>query len=339
MIRIPRPVMDYCTTRVLTMDYVDGCKITALSPLARLELNGTQLASQLFSAYLKQVLLDGVFHADPHPGNVFLTDDGHIALIDLGMVGHTTPGMRENLLQLLLAVSERDSEAAADIVVGISQKSEDFDRMEFRRRLGQLMALQQDEGLQQLNVGRSLLEVSRNASDNGLMVPPELTLLGKTLLQLDEVGKVLDPTFDPNSAIKRDVSDLIWRRMKASFNQQTVFNSVLEAKGFMKSLPTRINKLMDSITNAEFEVRIKGGGYRHADGRYSKNRQSPHYSRDRVGGVDRGSSVVDSGANPLRTFWLSGTGDDVFPGCHDRRLHWLFLNIFIQEPQTPEAIK
>jgi predicted unusual protein kinase regulating ubiquinone biosynthesis (AarF/ABC1/UbiB family) len=257
LIRIPRPVLDYCTTRVLTMDYVDGCKITALSPLARLELNGTQLASQLFSAYLKQVLLDGVFHADPHPGNVFLTDDGHIALIDLGMVGHTTPGMRESLLQLLLAVSERDSEAAADIVVGISQKSEEFDRVEFRRRLGQLMALQQDQGLQQLNVGRSLLEVSRNASDNGLMVPSELTLLGKTLLQLDEVGKVLDPTFDPNSAIKRDVSELTWRRMKASFNQQTVFNSVLEAKGFMKSLPARINKLMDSITNAEFEVRVK----------------------------------------------------------------------------------
>ncbi len=257
LIRVPRPVLDYCTARVLTMDYVDGCKITALGPLARLELNGTALADQLFKAYLKQVLVDGVFHADPHPGNVFLTEDGRIALIDLGMVGHTTTSMQENLLHLLLAVSERDSDAVADLVISISHKGDEFDRAEFRRRLGQTLALQQDQGLSQLNVGKCVVEVSRNAGDNGLMVPSELALLGKTLLQLDEVGKVLDPSFDPNAAIRRDATEIVWRRMRASFSQQTVYNSLLEAKGFMKTLPSRINKLVDAFTNSEFEVRVK----------------------------------------------------------------------------------
>jgi ubiquinone biosynthesis protein len=257
LLLIPRPVPDYCATRVLTMDYVDGCKITALSPLARLEMNGQALAAQLFKAYLKQVLLDGVFHADPHPGNVFLTAEGRIALIDLGMVGHTSPGMQENLLQLLLAVSQRDGEAAADIVMGFSEKSDDFDRVEFRRQIGRLLALQQDQGLQRLNVGKCLMEVSRHACDNGLMVPPELALLGKTLLQLEEVGRILDPDFDPTAAIQQDATELIWRRLRTSLSKEAVFNSLIEAKGFMKSLPSRLNKLVDAITNAEFEVRVK----------------------------------------------------------------------------------
>jgi ubiquinone biosynthesis protein len=257
LIMVPRPVPDYCTSRVLTMDYVDGCKVTALSPLTRLEMDGEALADQLFKAYLKQVLVDGVFHADPHPGNVFLTADGRLALIDLGMVGHTTPNMRENLLNLLLAVSEGDTDAAADVVIAVSQRTEAFDRAEFHRRLAQTLSLQQGQGLGRINVGSCVLEVSRNAGDNGLSVPSELALLGKTLLQLDEVGKVLNPSFDPNVAIRRDAAEIVWRRMRSSFSQQALYHSMIEAKSFMKTLPPRLSKLVDAFTNAEFEVRIK----------------------------------------------------------------------------------
>ena len=84
---IPQPVADYTTRTVLTMDYVRGTKITELSPVIRTEINGAALAGELFHAYLQQVLVDGLFHADPHPGNVLLTEEGHIALLDLGMVG------------------------------------------------------------------------------------------------------------------------------------------------------------------------------------------------------------------------------------------------------------
>jgi predicted unusual protein kinase regulating ubiquinone biosynthesis (AarF/ABC1/UbiB family) len=82
------------------MERIAGTKITALSPVARLDYDGHKLADQLFHAYLQQVLVDGLFHADPHPGNVFLTDEGNIALLDLGMVGHTTPRMQDNLLKI-----------------------------------------------------------------------------------------------------------------------------------------------------------------------------------------------------------------------------------------------
>jgi len=257
LIQVPQPVPDYSTRSVLTMDFVQGRKITSVGPLGRLEMNGAPLAEELFKAYLKQVLVDGLFHADPHPGNVFLTDGGHIALLDLGMVGHTTPAMQEHLLKLLMAISEGKSDEAADVVIRISQKTEEFNQTEFRRRIGQLMASRQDQGLQQMNVGKSLLEVSKNAADNGLFVPSELTMLGKTLLQLDEVGKILDPEFDPNASIRRNVGELMSQRMRKSATPGSVFSSLLEMKNFVGGLPSRLNKIMDAITNHELEVKIK----------------------------------------------------------------------------------
>src|SRR5207249_2334636 len=96
---VPEPIEDYTTSRVLTMEYIPGKKITDVSPLRLLEIDGMALSEELFRAYLKQVLIDGFFHADPHPGNVFLTEDNRIALLDLGMVSHISDRFQENLLR------------------------------------------------------------------------------------------------------------------------------------------------------------------------------------------------------------------------------------------------
>src|SRR6185436_17107308 len=109
---VPQPILDYSTKNVLTMEQVQGRKITSISPLTRLETPGAPLIEELFRAYLKQILVDGVFHADPHPGNVFLTDDSRIALLDLGMVGHLSPSLQDKLLKLVLAVAEGHGEEA-----------------------------------------------------------------------------------------------------------------------------------------------------------------------------------------------------------------------------------
>ena len=254
---VPQPVSDYSTRCVLTMDRIEGRKITKLGGVARLDLKGAPLADELFKAYLKQVLIDGIFHADPHPGNVFVTDDGHIALLDLGMVGRTTPTMQENLLKLLLAISTGNGDDAAELVIHMSEKSEDFDAVAFRRQIGQLVAQHQDQGLSQLNVGRTLLSLSRHATDTGLFVPSELTLLGKTMLQLDEVGRILDPKFDASASVRRNVEALMSQRMGKDMTKSNVVSSLLEMKGFMSHLPLRLNRIMDAVTNAELEVRVK----------------------------------------------------------------------------------
>lgn len=260
---VPQPVPDYCTRSVLTMDYVRGQKITSLSPLARLDIQGAPLLEELFRAYLKQVLVDGLFHADPHPGNVFITDDHRLALLDLGMVGHTAPGMQDNLLKLLLAVSEGKGEEAAEIAVQMSERMEGLDIPEFRRRISQLVALHRDKGLEQINVGQSLLDVSRHARENGLFVPSELTLLGKTLLQLDEIGRILDPEFDPNAAVRRNVSELMSQRMRNDLSQGNLFTSLLELKDFLSSLPMRLNRIMDAVANSELEIKVRALDTKH----------------------------------------------------------------------------
>jgi predicted unusual protein kinase regulating ubiquinone biosynthesis (AarF/ABC1/UbiB family) len=256
-IQVPQPVEDYTTRSVLTMDFVQGRKITSLSPLARLDLNGAPLADELFRAYLKQIMVDGMFHADPHPGNVFLTDDGRIALIDLGMVGHIAPSLQENLLKLLIAVSEGDNEQASDIIIGISRTDETFNEIQFIRRMGQIITASQNQSLEQLNVGKSLLEMSKTAIDNGLFVPSELTLLGKTLLQMDEIGKIIDPKFDPYAAVRRNVTSLMTQRLRKHASQGTIVNSLLDFKNLFTHLPGRLNRILDSVAASELEVKVK----------------------------------------------------------------------------------
>lgn len=256
-IRVPQPVPDYTTRSVLTMDFVQGRKITSLSPLARLEMDGGALANELFEAYLKQIMVDGLFHADPHPGNVFLTDEGRIALIDLGMVGHVAPTLQENLLKLLIAVSEGNNEQAAEIVIRISRTNEEFNQAQFNRRMSQIIVSAQNQSLEQLNVGKSLMDMSKTAIDNGLFVPGELTLLGKTLLQLDEVGKIIEPKFDPYEAVRRNAPVLLAQRLKKQFSQGTVFNSLLDFKNLFTNLPARINRIMDAVANSDMEVKVR----------------------------------------------------------------------------------
>ena len=256
-IRVPLPVDSYTTHKVLTMDYIEGTKITELSPLARLDFDGQALAEEFFHAYLKQVLLDGTFHADPHPGNVLLTTDNKIALIDLGMVGYTTPAMQESLLKFLLAVSEGDSDQAADVAIRISQVAPNFDEPQFRHKVAQLVAEQRSNTLGQMDIGKALLEVSRSAADTGLYVPIELTLLGKTLLQLDEVGRIFAPDFDPNESIRRNAAKILNRRVKSTLTEGKLFSSLLETKQFIGALPSRLNKILDAVGNAELNVNVR----------------------------------------------------------------------------------
>jgi len=253
---VPEPIMDYSTSRVLTMQYVHGKKITDLSPLTRMEFDGSALAEELFRAYLQQILVDGFFHADPHPGNVFLTDNYQIALIDLGMVGRIMPGLQEQLLQLLLAIAEGRSDDAADIAIKIGDRKEDFAEKEFKRAIAEIVAKQQGATVQQMEVGRLVLEVTQASGENGVRVPAELTMLGKTLLNLDQVGRAIEPEFDPNASIRRNAAQIMQQRLMKSLSPGNLFSGVLELKDLVQRLPARINKILDAIANNELKVHV-----------------------------------------------------------------------------------
>ena len=256
-IKVPQPIADYTTRHVLTMERIEGKKITEMGPLAHLEMDTSALAEELFRAYLKQILVDGIFHSDPHPGNVFLTDDGRIALLDLGMVGYLSPSLQDALLKLLLAVSEGNSEEAADISIRLSETTPQFHETDFRRQVNQLIAERQQAELKEYDVGQAVLEVSRSAGETGLFVPTELTMLGKTLLQLDEIGRTLDPNFNPNQAVKDHASEILNERLRKTVTSGKLFGGLLDAKEFFSELPTRLNKIMDAIGDAELEVKVR----------------------------------------------------------------------------------
>jgi len=253
---VPAPILDYSTSRVLTMQYVHGKKITDLHPLARMEFDGTALAEELFRAYLQQILVDGFFHADPHPGNVFLTDDYHIALIDLGMVGRIMPGLQEQLLQLLLAISEGRGDDAAGIAIKIGDRKEDFAEKEFTHAIAEIVAKQQGATVDQMQVGRLVLEVTQASAENGIRVPAELTMLGKTLLNLDQVGRAIEPNFDPNASIRRNAAQIMQQRLIKSLSPGNLFSGVLELKDLVQRLPARINKIIDAIANNEMKISV-----------------------------------------------------------------------------------
>ncbi len=253
---VPSPVEDYTTGRVLTMEYIKGRKITDVSPLARLELNGGELADELFAAYLKQILVDGFFHADPHPGNVFLTDDGRIALLDLGMVARIAPRLQETLLQLLLAVSEGRADDAVAMGLRIGEKTDLFDEREFSSRVSDIVARHQSTTLRQIEVGKMVLEMTKVSSDCGVRLPPELTMLGKTLLNLDQVAWTLDPDFDPNAAINRHASEVVRKNMLRSASPGNIIGSMLEGKEFLERLPGRANKILEKVAENQLEIKV-----------------------------------------------------------------------------------
>lgn len=336
LIEVPQPVNDYSTRSVLTMDRVQGHKITSLTPLQRLDINGSQLAESVFKAYLKQVLVDGIFHADPHPGNVFITPEGRVALLDLGMVGHVAPAMQQNLLKVLLSVSEGRGDDAAEVVIQMSEKMEGFNAPEFRRQISQIVNAHRDQGLTQLNLGASLMNVSRHARDNGLFVPSELTLLGKTLLQLDEVGRVLDPEFDPNAAVRRNVVEIMSKGMRRNLTKGSAFSALLEMKDFTTHLPSRLNRIMDSITNSELEVKVRS-----VDAKMVVDAMQKIANRITTGLVLAaliiGAALLMRVATPFEIFGYPGLAILCFIAAAGGGF-WLVISIFVQDQKSRKKL-
>ena len=253
---IPEPIDDFTTTRVLTMEYISGKKITALNPLRLLEIDGGLLAHELFSAYLKQFLVDGLFHADPHPGNVFLTDDDRIALIDLGMVGRVTGTFQDNLLRLMLAISEGRGEFAAEAAIKMGEPKEGFDRNTFHRRISDLVSDNSDAVLSKNNAGKVTLEITRISADCWFRLPPEFTMFAKALLNLDRVVYTLDSTFDPNSIIRERANEILQRNILRSISPNNLLSGVVDLKEFAETFPRRVNKILDAIGNNEVRIGV-----------------------------------------------------------------------------------
>ena len=251
---VPLPVDEATSRRVLTMDFVGGRKITEIGPLGRTDVDGPELARQLFSAYLDQILVHGFFHADPHPGNVLLTDDDRLVLLDLGMVARVAPRFQDALVRLLLSISNGNGEEAARIAIEMGHPLDDFDEDAFVRGAAALVERAHGSGMSEVESGTLVMELNRLAVDVGLRQPPELALLGKALLNLDRIADSLDPDFDPSACVQAHADDVL--RHKIRPNRDRVLSAALEAREFVEELPARVNRLMDAAAKGELQVKV-----------------------------------------------------------------------------------
>src|SRR6478609_4743837 len=221
---VPRPVRDLCATRVLTMD-----------------------------------LVHGEIHADPHPGNMLITNDNRLGLFDLGMIAHVPPRQRERLLKLLFACVDGRGEEAANESIAMGTRLEDFDHERYVREIGQLVArYAAHAGSQAMSEGRLVIELVRIATACGLRTPPELSLLGKTLLNLEQVSFALDPTLDVKSIVESHIQRVMRERIKQSFSPANVAGEMLEMQALLRESPRKVSDILSLLSENRLTVHIGG---------------------------------------------------------------------------------
>jgi ubiquinone biosynthesis protein len=257
-LRVPRPIWDYTTQRVLTMEMVWGTKVTQVSPIARTELPLRERCADLMRAYLDQVFVHGIIHADPHPGNVLLTDKPELVLVDLGMVAHVSPRMRDSLLKLVLATIDGRGEQAAEILIHLGARLDEFDEARFTREIGQMVSQFGSAPGSRTSEGRLILDLARIGAASGLRPPPELALLGKTLLNLEAVSKALDPAMDTREILRDHMDSIARERTKEFFSPNRLFSDMLELQELVREAPRRLSVLLRTLSDNRFRVHMTG---------------------------------------------------------------------------------
>jgi len=256
---VPLPVWDYTRTRVLTMALVDGVKATDIGGLRRTEQDLGGLASAMMRGYLDQVFVHGEIHADPHPGNLLVTDDRRIALLDLGMVAHVPPRRREQLLKLLFAAVDGRGEEVAAEAIAMGTRLEDFDEETYIREVGQMVARYAagTAGRGQ-SEGRLVLDVTLLGSTCGLRTPPELSLLGKTLLNLEAVSRALDPAMDVKAVVEDHLEHVMRERLKKSFSPARLASEAMELQALLRDAPRKLSDILGLMAENRLQVRMSG---------------------------------------------------------------------------------
>ena len=214
------------------------------------------LADTLVRAYLKQIVIDGVFHADPHPGNVFVTEDGLLALIDLGMVGRLSPQMQDRLLKLLLAISEGRGEEAAEVAVTLGEKLPSSTKRASAARSRRSSAASA--------ISRS--PTSRSAASSWSCEPDQRqrdARAGRAHHARQDAAPSrrsrarARSALDVNDCVRRNGVDLMSRRMQKMASSGSLIAAVLEGKEFAAKLPGRVNRVLDALAASELKMKVE----------------------------------------------------------------------------------
>ena len=248
---------DFTTRRVLTLSFIHGRPLAQVSREEMDELDSRAIAKELLSAYLKQIVIDGVFHCDPHPGNILLTDDGRLALMDFGMVGRFDADQKDNIILLLLAFSERLGTRVADTYLDMIEIPRDVDRRAFTQDVSGLVSRYHDMSGGRMAIGTALLDLTRLAQSHNTPVPTAMTLLGKAMLNLDGTIRVLSPALDPVQLIRDYMLNVMEKRVVGQLSPGRVFAWVLDMKHLVENTPRHTELILDKLANDQLTMRFE----------------------------------------------------------------------------------
>jgi ubiquinone biosynthesis protein len=257
LLMTPMVYSEYTSRRVLTLSFIRGRHLADVRCDEMERFDAPAIAKELLSAYLKQSIIDGVFHCDPHPGNIFLTEDNRLALMDFGMVGRFDSGQKDKVILLLLAFSERQGERVADTYMEMVQVPEDVDRRAFSQDVCALVSRYHDMSGGRMAMGAALLDLTRLAQKHSMPIPSAMTLLGKAMLNLDGTIRVLSPELDPVQLIRDYMLEVMEKRVMGQLSPGRTFAWVLDMKHLFEDTPRRASMVFDKLANDQLKVRLE----------------------------------------------------------------------------------
>lgn len=252
---VPSPHLSFSSERVLTMDYVAGSKITDISGFSMMNIDGEELVDELICSYLNQFIVDGFFHADPHPGNLLLTKEGKIAFIDLGMVGRLNASMRDGVFHLFSGICENKSERVVDVLLNLGhQENFAVDRQRLLEDITELVSRSQNVSVKELQFGTVVMRILELCSKNGVILPKEFSMIGKALLNIDQICIKLAPNFNPSQRVQAHLKVITMQRSISSLSPSDLFAAGIQFKDLIQRAPQRLDNLLDNLAENKFRI-------------------------------------------------------------------------------------
>ncbi len=257
---IPRIYPDLISERLLVMERIEGVRIDDTEGIARLGLDRAELARTGVSAYFKMFLEDGFFHADPHPGNIFVMPDGRIGLVDFGIVGWLTPDIMQSIATALVALVRKDFDMLIEQYVALGLFTEDVDIEEFKRDfkadLVDFLIPLYDLTISEINIAHYLDALVHLSIKHRMKIPSDLLLLNKCMLILDSIGRELDPNFNFISVAEPYSS----RLMRSRYNPRRLYERMQREVSSLTTLastaPRQLQVLMRKALRDELHLKM-----------------------------------------------------------------------------------
>ena len=254
-IAIPPVVESHSTGRVLTMEYIPGTKIDDIDTLDEKDINRTQLAETLERAYFQMIVEDGVFHADPHPGNLAVQDDGTLVFYDFGMSGRVDPFIQEKIVEFYTAVAEQDIDAILDALIEMGTLSPEADRRVMADVMELAIADARGEDIEQYRVQQIVQQVEDTIYEFPLRLPANLALVLRVATVVEGVCVTLDPDFDFISVATDFLREEGYFEESARQFVRDRATEVQDAARSTMRIPPKLESALDRIEREEFYVR------------------------------------------------------------------------------------